>query len=194
MKKIILIAAVSDNGVIGVNNQLPWRLPKDLIFFKINTLNGAIIMGRKTWDSLPKRPLPNRLNIVLSRTPRPPEQNVLWCTSMRDAIDAAMSASSRIYIVGGEDIFTQAISYVDTFILTRVHTHVEARSAKYLVLPMAKKLVWSSTLQTYKNMTYTFQIWCRTCQNFNSELTSSESSPDVSDLSPGVSDFEGVIS
>ena len=75
MKKIILIAAVSDNDVIGVNNTLPWRLPKDLKFFsKMNTFMGAVIMGRKTWDSLPKRPLPNRLNIILSRTPRAPNR------------------------------------------------------------------------------------------------------------------------
>lgn len=186
MKKIILIAAVSDNDVIGVNNRLPWRLPGDLKFFKMNTFHGAIVMGRKTWDSLPTRPLPNRLNIVLSRMPRENEQDVLWCTSMHDAIHAAITVSPRIYIIGGQDIFTQAISYVDTFILTRVHINVEARSAKYLVLPNNKKLVWSSSPQTYKHTAYTFQIWSRTFQNFNSESPSSElleSSASLSELS-----------
>ena len=181
MKKNFLIAAVSDNDVIGVNNTLPWRLPKDLKFFKMNTFMGVVIMGRKTWDSLPKRPLPNRLNIILSREPRDPAPNVLWVTSVKDAIHTANHYSSRIYIIGGQDIFTQAICYVDTFILTRVHTHIEARSAKYLVLPLNKRLVWSSKLQTHKNLTYTFEVWSRTSQNFSNELRSSESSSLVSD-------------
>ena len=183
MKKIILIAAVSDNDVIGVNNTLPWRLPKDLKFFKMNTFMGAVIMGRKTWDSLPKRPLPNRLNIILSRTPRAPEPNVIWCTSAIDAIQIAKSHSSHVYVIGGQDIFTQLISYVDTFILTRVHTHVEARSAKYLILPNQKRLIWSSKLQKHKNLSYTFQIWTKSFQNLSNVLLSSESSASISELS-----------
>ena len=66
---IWLIVAMSDNNVIGVNNDLPWRLPLDLKWFKMNTFGQAVIMGRKTWESLPKRPLPFRSNYIISRQP-----------------------------------------------------------------------------------------------------------------------------
>ena len=66
---LYLIAAVSEDNVIGVEGRLPWRLKRELKWFKMNTHNGAVIMGRKTWDSLPKKPLPHRLNIVITRGP-----------------------------------------------------------------------------------------------------------------------------
>ena len=65
--KVALIAAVARNGVIGHDNDLLWKLPQDLAFFKRTTLGNPVIMGRKTWDSLPRKPLPGRLNVVLSR-------------------------------------------------------------------------------------------------------------------------------
>ena len=64
---IYLIAAISDDGIIGVDNKLPWKLRNDLRWFKMHTINGSVIMGRKTWESLPKKPLENRMNIINAR-------------------------------------------------------------------------------------------------------------------------------
>jgi dihydrofolate reductase len=125
----------------------------------MNTMSGAIIMGRKTWDSLPKKPLPNRLNIVLSRSPQESEPNVKWCTSIIDAVKIASHAVNNIYFIGGQEIFSQCISYIDMVILTRVHTHVQARSAKYIILPDKRRLIWSSGKKVYKKLTYTFELW-----------------------------------
>ena len=88
---VYLIAAVSENDVIGMNGKLPWRLPLDLKWFKMNTKAGAVIMGRKTWDSLPVKPLPNRLNIVVSRRPRKSHGDTIWCTSFSVALLTAHS-------------------------------------------------------------------------------------------------------
>ena len=67
MQKITLIAACADGNVIGIDNAMPWHLPEDFAFFKAYTSGKPVVMGRKTWDSLPKKPLPNRRNIVVSR-------------------------------------------------------------------------------------------------------------------------------
>ena len=67
MQKITLIAACADNGCIGIDNTMPWHLPEDFAFFKQYTLEKPVVMGRKTWESLPKKPLPGRRNIVVTR-------------------------------------------------------------------------------------------------------------------------------
>ena len=87
---VYLIAAVSENNVIGMNGNLPWRLPLDLQWFKMNTSGGAIIMGRKTWESLPKKPLPSRLNIIISRQPRKSHGDTIWCTSFSDPFKSSL--------------------------------------------------------------------------------------------------------
>ncbi|MBM0108449.1 type 3 dihydrofolate reductase [Steroidobacter sp. S1-65] len=118
-----IIVAVADNGVIGSGNQLPWRLPDDLKRFKALSLGKPIVMGRKTFDSI-GRPLPGRLNIVISRQPglRIPGCQVV--TSIDDALVAAQPAP-EIVIVGGADIYRQILPRVQTIHLTRVHATVQ---------------------------------------------------------------------
>jgi dihydrofolate reductase len=154
---VYLIAAVSENDVIGLNGQLPWRLPLDLKWFKMNTNAGTVIMGRKTWDSLPKKPLPNRLNIVISRQPRPSHGNTIWCTSLAEALSEARG--QRIYIIGGEDIFRIAMRHVHILLLTRVQCRVEGKHLKYLTIPKRKTLVWSSKPQKHKELQFHFEIY-----------------------------------
>jgi dihydrofolate reductase len=117
-----IIVAVAANGVIGSGNQLPWRLPDDLRRFKALSLGKPIVMGRKTFDSI-GRPLPGRLNIVVSRQRdlRIPECRVV--SSLNEAICAAQ-AVPEIVIIGGAEIFRQALPQVATIHLTRVHADI----------------------------------------------------------------------
>lgn len=122
MSKLSIIVAVADNGVIGSGNELPWRLPDDLKHFKALSLGKPVVMGRKTYDSI-ARPLPGRLNVVVSRQAG---LQIAGCTvvpSLSEAIDAA-GAVDEIVIVGGADIYRQVLPRVQTIHLTRVHAAV----------------------------------------------------------------------
>jgi dihydrofolate reductase len=121
--RIKCVVAYSRNRVIGKDNTLPWHLPADLQHFKKNTLGQPIIMGRKTWQSL-GRPLPKRRNIVISRdaTFNAPGAEVF--TSLELAL-AACSHEADICIIGGAQIFTDALPYIDEIIATEVHADIE---------------------------------------------------------------------
>src|SRR5690242_21477778 len=114
-----IIVAVADNGVIGSGNHLPWRLPDDLKRFKALSLGKPIVMGRKTFDSI-GRPLPGRLNIVISRQPGLEIPGCTVVTSIDAAIAAAQPAP-EIVIIGGADIYRQVLPRVQVIHLTRVH-------------------------------------------------------------------------
>jgi len=119
-----LIVAYSKNRAIGKDNKLPWRLPSDLAHFKRNTLGRPIIMGRKTWESL-GRPLPGRLNIVVSRTP-----NASFPGAMRaDSLDRALQlvgTAPEVFIIGGAQLYEQALAKVSRIVATEIDTTVEA--------------------------------------------------------------------
>lgn len=117
-----IIVAVADNGVIGAGNQLPWRLPDDLKRFKALSLGKPIVMGRKTFDSI-GRPLPGRSNIVVSRQRDLSIPGCSVVSSLQDAI-AAAGPVPEIVIVGGADIYAQALPQVETIHLTRVHATI----------------------------------------------------------------------
>lgn len=113
-----LIAAMARNRVIGLHNRLPWRLPADMRRFRELTTGHAIVMGRKTFDSLP-RPLPNRTNIVVTRDRdyRPDGATVVH--SIEDAI-ACADADREIFVIGGEQIYRQTLPLADRLYLTLV--------------------------------------------------------------------------
>ena len=122
--RISLIVAVSRNGVIGVDNALPWYLPEDLKHFKSITMAKPIIMGRKTFDSI-GRPLPGRTNIVLSRDAEFNSEGVEVATTLEQALsiarDACLDANvEEIMIIGGEQIYRMTIQVADRLYLTEV--------------------------------------------------------------------------
>jgi len=119
---ISLVVAVADNGVIGVNNQLPWRLPNDLQRFKAITMGKAIIMGRKTFESIGK-PLPGRRNIVVSRRADLAIEGCDVASSIQAAIDAA-DGGDELMVIGGADIYRQALPMAKRIYLTRVHADI----------------------------------------------------------------------
>ena len=120
---ISLIAAISDNDVIGRDNKLPFRQSADLKRFKALTLNHHLILGRKTYDSL-DFPLPNRTIVVVTRDTNFQRDGVLITHSVDAAIDLA-SLDSEIFIGGGQQIFEQSMHRADRMYITRVHTEIE---------------------------------------------------------------------
>ena len=123
--EIILIAAVSRDRVIGKQGGIPWKIKEDLSFFKEKTLNSPIIMGRATYESI-GRPLPNRLNIVMTRSVKNTE-GVTEVTSADKAIEAASinRDSSKVYIIGGENIYKEFIPIAHKMIITEVELDIE---------------------------------------------------------------------
>jgi dihydrofolate reductase len=117
-----IIVAVAENGVIGSGNQLPWRLPDDLRAFKALSLGKPVVMGRKTYDSIGK-PLPGRLNIIITRQSGLQIPGCTVVTSLDEAIAAAGDVE-EIVIVGGANIYRQVLPRVQTIHLTRVHATV----------------------------------------------------------------------
>lgn len=117
-----LIAALSENNVIGVDGKLPWYLPRDLKYFKAKTLGKSIIMGRKTFESIGKRPLPDRQNIVITRQADYVAPGCQVCTSLEEA--CAQATSEEIFIVGGSSLYSEALPKADKLYLTRIHTKV----------------------------------------------------------------------
>ena len=123
--EIILIAAVSKDKVIGKQGGIPWKIKEDLSFFKERTLNSPIIMGRTTYNSI-GRPLPNRLNIVMTRSAKNTE-GVTEVTSVEKAIEAASinRDSSRVYIIGGQNIYKEFLPIAHRMIITEVDLFIK---------------------------------------------------------------------
>ena len=122
--KLTLIAAVSDNNVIGLDNKVPWRIKEDMIRFKELTTGHPVIMGRKTYESIPEkfRPLPDRKNIILSNTLKQID-GIYIANNVRDAINFANEEES--YIMGGGEIYKIFLPLVNKIELTKVHTSCE---------------------------------------------------------------------
>lgn len=121
--RLILIAAVARNGVIGRDNGLPWRLKADLKHFRATTMGHPILMGRKTWESL-GRPLPGRRNLVLSRHPDLPAPGAEVFADLDSALQAAHDAE-RVFVIGGADLYRQTLGRADGLLITEVWADVD---------------------------------------------------------------------
>jgi dihydrofolate reductase len=120
---LCLVAAIAENGVIGLDNRLPWHLPADLAHFKQLTLDKTILMGRRTWESLPGL-LPRRRHIVLSRDPSFRPEGCLIADSLDAAIEAA-GPVPELMIVGGAALYAEALPRAGCLYLTLVHARIE---------------------------------------------------------------------
>lgn len=148
MSRVSLIAAMANNRVIGIDNKLPWRLPADLAWFKKTTMAKPLIMGRKTWESLPFRPLPGRKHFVISRDNNyqlsnakgellaSSQQMVSLAHSLEDAIAAAkeycqemardeQNPDNELMIIGGASIYLEAITRCDRMYLTLIDEDIQ---------------------------------------------------------------------
>lgn len=118
-----LIAAMATDRIIGNENQMPWHLPADFAWFKQQTLGKPIIMGRKTFESI-GRPLPGRKNIVISRQAQPAQENIIWVTSIDEAIASAADAE-EIMVIGGGNLYQQLLPRAQKLYLTHVDAEIE---------------------------------------------------------------------
>ena len=124
MTEVSLIVATDDGGGIGLRGGLPWHLPDDLRRFKALTLGKPVVMGRRTWDSI-GRPLPGRLNIVVSRDPRRAIEGATVAATLEAALAAAGNVP-EVCVIGGAEIYRLALPLADRVELTEVHANVGA--------------------------------------------------------------------
>ena len=120
--RIGLIWAQARGGVIGKDGAMPWHLPEDLAHFKRTTLSHPVIMGRKTWDSIPPRfrPLPGRTNIVVTRQPDWHESGSQTAPSLREALQQCDNAE-KVWVIGGAQIYAQALPLADELVVTEIN-------------------------------------------------------------------------
>ncbi len=137
---ITLVVAMGMNREIGVNNQLPWHLPKDLKHFKELTTGHPVVMGRKTYESIGK-PLPNRTNIVISRKTDWFEEGILIVSSIKEALKFAQKIDQDLFVIGGGNIFEQTLSMADRLEVTEIKTTLEADT----FFPAINPQVWKKT-------------------------------------------------
>jgi dihydrofolate reductase len=130
MSRISFVIAIAENGVIGRDGAMPWRLAGDMAFFKRTTMGKPIVMGRKTWESFPKRPLPGRPNLVVTRDAAYDAPGAEVFASL-DAALARGEALARdmgadeVMVVGGSEIYRQALPRASRIYLTEVHARPE---------------------------------------------------------------------
>lgn len=145
---IRMIAAVSINGVIGVDGGIPWmgKYPDDMKFFRTMTKDSIVVMGRKTFESMGSRPLPKRINRMICHAPSMPYST--WSgllerhDSMRDAISAPNLDNKDIWLIGGSGIYSEGLEYTDEIYLTLIPERVEAERWAAVRFPFIHPLEW----------------------------------------------------
>lgn len=152
---VALIAAVADNGCIGKKNQLPWYIPEDLKRFKQLTAGKVVLMGRKTWESLPEkfRPLPNRVNVVITRQGN---FSVPAGVEVFSDIPSALEkhSSADVFIIGGAEIYKQTMAKADSLHITEVKQTIDGDA----FFPAIDKTIWKEisreNFSTFSFVTY----------------------------------------
>ncbi|MDR2679841.1 MAG: dihydrofolate reductase [Tannerella sp.] len=159
---ISIIVAIAENRAIGVNNGLPWRLPNDMKRFRELTTGHTVIMGRKTFESLPKGALPNRTNVVLTKNKNASFENCIVFNDLNEALQAY--PAEEVFIIGGAGIYSQAIDLAGKLYVTSVHHSFENADAFF---PEINENEWIMTeRENFPNddkhlYPYTFQTYIK---------------------------------
>jgi dihydrofolate reductase len=124
--KVALVAAVARGGVIGRDGGIPWRLPEDVAFFKQLTTGHPVVMGRRTWESIPDRfrPLPGRRNVVVTRNPSWSAEGAERAGSVEEAL-ALVDGAERVFVIGGAGVYAAALPHADELVLTEIDAEFE---------------------------------------------------------------------
>ena len=160
---ISIIAAVADNGAIGAGNALLWHLPDDLKRFKRLTTGHTVIMGRKTFESLPKGALPNRTNVVITSVPQTSFPSCETFGNLRDAINSHQQ-EEEIFIIGGALIYKEAIGFANKLYITCVHHNFGHADAFFPAINESdwEQITSEHSLSDEKNKySYTFKVFLR---------------------------------
>ena len=157
-----LIVAASENNVIGKNNGLPWKLPNDMKYFKNTTWGMPVIMGRKTFESMNNEPLAGRVNIVITRQSGWKPEGAVVVHNLDDALFVARDADCKeVFIIGGGEIFKEAMKKADRIYFTRVHTIIDGD----VFFPKPDEKKWKRVsvrdciADTKHAIDYSFEIW-----------------------------------
>ena len=164
MINIKLIAAIGEDNSIGISGKLCWNIPEDLQNFKELTTGGVVIMGRKTWESLPVKPLPNRRNIVITRNPNYVADGAETYNSIEEALCALMDEKIKVvYIIGGGEIYQQSLKWATNIHLTRVYQNCPEADTFF---PEIDKNEWSlfsfsDPEKSTSGVEYSYETWMR---------------------------------
>jgi dihydrofolate reductase len=159
---ISIIVAVSEDWGIGKNNELLWHVSEDLKRFKSLTLGNTVIMGKKTWESLPRRPLPGRKNIVLTDVPNEVFDGSVTAYSVEDALNKC-SEGEEIFVIGGGSVYRQFMPVAERLYITHIHKKAEAD----VYFPVIDLSIWEAVKEEeYKasadnSIAYTYIIYER---------------------------------
>lgn len=138
--RIRLVAAVAENGVIGRDGGMPWRLSTDMKRFKATTMGKPVVMGRKTWESFPKRPLPGRHNIVVTRDPTYAAEGASVAGSLDAALALARAEGAReACVIGGGEIYAAALPLADSLDVTHILAEIDGDT----YFPAIDPAIWS---------------------------------------------------
>ena len=159
---ISIIVAVSEDWGIGKGNNLLWHISEDLKRFKRLTYGNTVIMGKKTWESLPKRPLPGRKNIVLTDNLHESVENSVTAYSINDALDKC-EPDEQIFIIGGGSIYRQFLPLADRLYITHIHKNAPADTWFPQVDPGIWEIVEKEEFQpdTADGIPYTYTVYLR---------------------------------
>jgi dihydrofolate reductase len=161
---ISLLVAAAENNAIGKNNQLLWSLPNDMKFFKNTTWGMAVVMGRKTYESVDK-PLPGRYNIVITRQAEWKKESVIVATDLQDALKkAAETNCNEVFIIGGGEIYKWAIEIADKILITRVHASFDDADTFFPEIDESKwELIKNQDfgVDEKHKYAYSFQTWSK---------------------------------
>jgi len=168
--KINIIVSVSENWVIGKNNKLLWKLSNDLKRFKELTSWNTVIMGQKTFESLPNGALPNRVNIVLTDDPKFIAKDAITVRSVPESLEIAIASTKQhedsdndIFIIGGGMVYKQFLKYADSIYLTKVHVNIDGDT----FFPEINENEWKLVSEEFKSkddkneFDHTYQIYNR---------------------------------
>ena len=160
--RIGLIWAQARGGVIGKDGAMPWHLPEDLAHFKRTTLSHPVIMGRKTWDSLPPRirPLPGRVNIVITRQADWHQTGALRTSDLRDALQKCKGVA-QVWVIGGAQIYAQALPLADELVVTELDAAFDGDAFAPAVGPEWHAAEASDWLTAGNGLCYRFVTWRR---------------------------------
>jgi dihydrofolate reductase len=122
MSEIVLVLAIAQNGVIGKKGAIPWHISEDMKRFKALTIGHTVVMGRKTWDSLPRKPLPGRINVVVTRQEGWQAEGAVVASSLGQATSGT---SGTVMVIGGAEIYERALPLASRIELTEVHKDFE---------------------------------------------------------------------
>lgn len=160
---ISLVVAAAENNAIGKDNQLLWHLPNDLKFFKNTTWGMVVVMGRKTFEAVNK-PLPGRINIVITRQAGWTAEDVITATDLNDALKKAEETNCKeIFVIGGGEIYKQSMAIANKIYITRVHTTLDGDTFFPEIDENNWALASNEDFETDAKhaYSYSFQVWVK---------------------------------